>query len=172
MNTGFSLLMTGLLALGFTEGSSAGEGKQKSDPKECGIACSPNQKESEVKSELKSVNPAEPVITTEGLKSLIGSHISLVILDARSGKYDDGRRIPGAKSLNAESGEKEVSKIIPSKNSLVITYCASLECPASGKLHERLSKLGYKHVIEYPWGIKGWVEGGNSVETVKHPSDK
>lgn len=90
-----------------------------------------------------------------------------VILDARSGKYDDGTRIPGAKSLNDKSTAEEVAAVIPSKNSTVITYCSNLQCPASKRLADHLSKLGYTHVKEYPAGIAGWQEAGGSVDKVK-----
>jgi rhodanese-related sulfurtransferase len=88
----------------------------------------------------------------------------MVILDARSGKYDDGRRIPGAKVLNADADEAEVAKVLPEKGALVVTYCGGLTCPASNALAERLKKLGYANVIEYPQGIAGWTKDGNSVE--------
>ncbi|MEW6712245.1 MAG: hypothetical protein AB1403_20665, partial [Candidatus Riflebacteria bacterium] len=42
-------------------------------------------------------------INTQGLKTMLDSGVPLIVLDARSGKYDDGTRIPGALSLNAES---------------------------------------------------------------------
>jgi rhodanese-related sulfurtransferase len=88
----------------------------------------------------------------------------MVILDARSGKFDDGRRLSGAKALSAEAEEADAGKVIPSKDSLVVTYCASWKCPASHALAERLKKLGYANVIEYRQGIEGWTKAGNSVE--------
>ena len=50
---------------------------------------------------------------------------------------------------------------------LVVTYCAGLKCPASHQLAERLEKLGYGNVIEYPEGIPGWIEAGHAVEQAK-----
>ncbi|HOY66309.1 MAG TPA: rhodanese-like domain-containing protein [Candidatus Ozemobacteraceae bacterium] len=103
-------------------------------------------------------------ITTAGLRALLQSKVPLTILDARSGKYDDGRRIPGAKSLNADSKVSEILKILPEKESLIITYCSNLKCPASHKLFEHLKSLGYKNLLEYPEGIAGWIEAGYEVE--------
>ena len=89
---------------------------------------------------------------------------NVVILDARSGKYDDGRRIPGAKSLNAKSTPEEVAAVVGDKDAKIVTYCSGVKCPASSYLAKHLTKLGYKNVIEYPKGIAGWSEAGQKVE--------
>ncbi len=110
------------------------------------------------------MNCTVPAINTSGLAALIRSKVPLAVLDARSGKYDDGRRLPGARSLKADAEETEVAKLLPDKGALVVTYCAGLTCPASNMLAERLKKLGYTNVIEYPQGIEGWTKEGNSIE--------
>lgn len=90
-----------------------------------------------------------------------------ILLDARAGKYDDGNRIPGAKSLNSKSTAEEIAKVIPSKSAQIVTYCSNLRCPASKALAEHLKSLGYTHVLEYPEGIAGWRAAGGKVDTVK-----
>jgi rhodanese-related sulfurtransferase len=105
----------------------------------------------------------QPAIGTDHLKVLLRSGVPLVVLDARSGQYDDGRRIASAKTLTAESSEADVEKVIPSKDSLVVTYCAGVKCPASSKLAAHLVALGYNNVLEYPEGIEGWTQSGNQV---------
>jgi rhodanese-related sulfurtransferase len=85
----------------------------------------------------------------------------MVIIDARSGKYDDGRRIPGAGNLAANASPEEVARLVKSKDQLVVTYCSNPKCPASGMLADNLRKQGYKNVIEYPFGIQGWAAAGN-----------
>jgi rhodanese-related sulfurtransferase len=109
----------------------------------------------------------EPEINTLGLKVLLDSGTPVTILDARSGKYDDGRRIPGAATLAADATEAAAAKLINNKDALVVTYCSNLKCPASRMLAGQLRKLGYKHVIEYPHGIDGWAEAGYEIETAK-----
>ncbi len=121
--------------------------------------------ESPVATEEKTEAPA--TINTLGLKTLVNSGVPLIILDARSGKYDDGRRLPGALSLNSESKPEDISKVIPTKEALVVTYCANLKCPASHALYSHLKTLGYTNLIEYPEGIEGWVEAGNPVTASK-----
>lgn len=127
-------------------------------------ACAAGTKAVEAKTEkAETEKPVEAVINTEGLKALLDAKASLVLLDARSGKWDDGKRIPGAKSLDAAATEDQVAAVIPSKDALVVTYCSNLKCPASRKLAEHLAGLGYSNVIEFPEGIGGWVEKGHAV---------
>lgn len=102
-------------------------------------------------------------LSTFAMKEIVDSG-KAILLDARSGKYDDGYRIPGAKSLNSNSSEKEIAAIIPAKDSPVVTYCSNTKCPASAKLAKHLHELGYTNVKEYPEGIAGWRAAGGKVE--------
>jgi len=117
-----------------------------------------------------STEPPPPVpasghnIGTDVLKALIESRIPMVVLDARTGKYDDGIRIKGAKALSPTAPVEEVLKVAPSRQMLVVTYCGSLKCPASAALAKHLHELGFKNVLEYPFGIKGWREAGLPVD--------
>lgn len=103
------------------------------------------------------------VVTTAQLDELINSKEGVYLFDARSSKYDDGKRIPTGVSLSYNASAAEVAKAIPYKNSLVITYCSNLQCPASAKLAKHLHDLGYTNVKEYPEGIQGWVKAGKHV---------
>jgi|GEM_PF-264501 len=105
-------------------------------------------------------------IDTDALNGLITSGEPVVVVDARSGKYDDGRRIPGAVSLPADADEETIAKVLPDKNAKVVTYCSNEKCPASANLAKRLVKLGYTNVHKYPHGIVGWTAAGHPVTTV------
>jgi rhodanese-related sulfurtransferase len=111
---------------------------------------------------VKAVGQAE--IGTQALGVLLASSKPAVVLDARTGKFDDGRRIPGAKLLAPDATAEQAAAVIPSKDTLVVTYCSGVKCPASVKLAERLRSLGFSNVLEYRPGIAGWVEAGNKVE--------
>ena len=114
------------------------------------------------------VTPAMAIINTTALKSLINSGVKLTLVDARTGKFDDGRRIANAINLSPEATEAEIHNALPSKEALIVSYCANLKCPASKTLASKLTALGYTHVLEYPQGIEGWVSEGNLVApTVK-----
>ena len=152
-------------------GSSCGDEQAKTSCS--GGICSPDDCASCVSNEPAPTKTVEAVqvkigtLTTPALQSMLNAKTPLILLDARSGKFDDGTRIPSAKSLNSESKVLEVLKMVPDKESLVVTYCSNLKCPASDKLAKHLKSLGYKNVVEYPEGIQGWKEAGNSVEKAK-----
>ncbi len=113
----------------------------------------------------KALAPSKPLslsygnINAKALQILIAAK-DVTILDARSGKYDDGRRIPGAKALNANSSEEEIGKMLPEKKAMIVTYCSNIKCPASKMLLERLNNLGYDNVLKLPEGLAGWEEAG------------
>lgn len=102
-------------------------------------------------------------INTAALKALINSGVTLTLVDARTGKNDDGRRISNALNLSPEAKEEDIQALLKSKDALIVSYCANLKCPASRQLVVRLTALGYTHVLEYPQGIEGWVDAGNPV---------
>jgi rhodanese-related sulfurtransferase len=106
-------------------------------------------------------------LDTGELAALINARTPAVILDARTGRYDDGRRIPGAKSLAPGASAEEAAKRIPAKDALVVTYCANPKCPASDRLARRLVSLGYTNVREYRKGIEGWAAAGQKVVKAK-----
>ncbi len=103
-------------------------------------------------------------ITTAGLAALLRAKTPVALFDARTGKYDDGKRVPGAKALSAASSDADIAAALPDKNALVVTYCAGLSCPASHQLADKLKGLGYANVIEYAEGIAGWTAAGNAVD--------
>jgi len=118
--------------------------------------------------EADAAGKATPVITTGALKTLLDAGTPVTVLDARSGKWDDGARIPGAVQLSAGTPKAKVAEAVKTKDGLVVTYCSNLKCKASRKLAEHLRKLGYRNVLEYSEGIAGWIEAGN--KTVKEKS--
>lgn len=133
----------------------------------CGVEKQAKDKACDVVKKECSGAKTEGVVNTEGLDALLKSKAPIKIFDARSGKWDDGKRIPGAQQLSADADEAVITQAIPSKETLVVTYCAGPKCPASKMLHDRLKKLGYSNVIEYPQGIAGWLEAGKAVEDKK-----
>ena len=102
-------------------------------------------------------------LSTFQMKSIVDAG-KTIILDARSEKYDDGTRIPGAASLTSSATPAEVAAVIPSKDAAVVTYCSNLQCPASKKLFKHLTTLGYTNVKEYPEGIAGWKAAGGQID--------
>lgn len=111
-----------------------------------------------------AVEAVEAKISTDALSALLRSGVKMTVLDARSGKYDDGRRIPGAKSLASKASAAEIATVAGAdKSTLIVTYCSNVKCPASKRLAGALRDLGYVNVIEYEEGIDGWAAAGKTV---------
>jgi rhodanese-related sulfurtransferase len=106
-------------------------------------------------------------LDTVGLKALMDAQIPMVIVDARGGKWDDGKRIPGAVSLPGGSTPEAIEKALPSKDALIVAYCANPKCRASKELGEKLVSMGYKRVLKDPEGIQGWIDAGYPVTEVQ-----
>jgi rhodanese-related sulfurtransferase len=107
-------------------------------------------------------------VSAEQLKSWYDQNKEMVVLDARSKPYFNGTLLPNARWLPAESTDKEIEAAVPSKESLIVVYCHSETCPASGWLYDKLSKLGYKNVYEYHEGLVEWMKLG--FPTIKQPN--
>jgi rhodanese-related sulfurtransferase len=105
--------------------------------------------------------PALAVIDTAVLAVLVRSGIQMVLLDARG---EGGKKIPSSKSLEVKSTASEVEEIAGAKDSLVVTYCTDLHCPASRAMYKHLKDLGYENVLEYQDGVEGWEAAGYPVE--------
>ena len=140
------------------------DGKAKAEPKPDEAACPSGACSVSEAPKVEAAHSHD--IDTFQMKAHVDSG-DAILLDARSGKYDDGNRIPGAKSLNSQSTAEEIAAVIPSKDALVVTYCSNLQCPASKALAEHLEALGYTNVQEYPEGIAGWRAAGGKVDKAK-----
>lgn len=110
-----------------------------------------------------STTPAKPGykdLTTKELKELIDKKASITIVDARGINFDDGQRIPGGKLLPFNSTPARIAEVIPTKDTVVVVYCTSNQCPLSKHLAATLVKLGYTNVKRYPDGLEGWLAAG------------
>jgi rhodanese-related sulfurtransferase len=128
----------------------------------CGAVCTMEKQGAGTACVMTSLKKGS--VTTLGLAALIKAKAPSAILDARSGQYDDGKRIPGATQLSPKAEESDIAKLLPDKKAMIVTYCAGVKCPASKMLADKLKTLGYSNVIEYPEGIAGWIAAGNAIE--------
>lgn len=160
----FSVILAAAIAsAGCTSMCSMCGGKESSDSSAMGKMTCPacGMPKGQCKCSMMTKPMAE--INTAALKSLIDSGVELTLVDARTGKFDDGRRISNALNLSPEAEVEEIQRVLKSKDAMIVSYCANLKCPASRQLASRLTALGYKHVLEYPQGIEGWVNEGNAI---------
>jgi len=107
------------------------------------------------------------IIRRDALKRLLDNRLPVILLDARRGKFDDRKRIPGAKSLHDKSSREKIARTIKDPNSLIVTYCTDKACPASLRLAKRLIHLGYQNVLDYQGGIREWEEAGYPIKKVR-----
>ena len=129
------------------------------------LCCCKSETECSVCS-AKSVSVNE--IKTDELAKLIAEKPGkYTLLDARSGKYYDGKVIQTAKHLGSDSSDAEIAAALPDKKAEIITYCAGVKCPASKILAEKLRKLGYSNVKEYTDGLEAWNAAGKKTVELK-----
>ncbi|MGZ3634142.1 MAG: rhodanese-like domain-containing protein [Parachlamydiaceae bacterium] len=108
----------------------------------------------------KTEKVAHRDVKTEQIKQWYDQKKPMVVLDARTKPYFDGKLLPNAKWVPADAPEKDIQAAIPSKDSLVVVYCAGPGCPASGWLYDKLISLGYTNLYEYHAGINEWAKKG------------
>ena len=102
-------------------------------------------------------------LSTTDMQNLLAAKLDVVLVDARTPKWDDGKRIASAKNLTPESSDTEVEAALGPKDSFVITYCGSKQCPLSHKMADRIKELGYNNTLVYSEGMAGWTNAGNPV---------
>lgn len=123
----------------------------------------PVKNESEIDN---SQNPRE--IQTETLSRLVrAANPTVMIVDARDLKTDDGKRIPGAKAIPFDATIVNITANLPDKQAMIIVYCSNTRCPKGGLLADRLVRMGYKNVWNYPGGIEEWEKSGQKIEKGK-----
>jgi rhodanese-related sulfurtransferase len=102
-----------------------------------------------------------PLVDTETLKEWYDQKRPMVVIDARRDGWYDHCRLPQAIRLPHHLSYTDILKILPEdRNTLIVTYCGGLDCPASGYLSRRLQELGYVNIYEYAEGIPAWEEAG------------
>jgi rhodanese-related sulfurtransferase len=129
------------------------------------LSCPPAQAASPASQGEESAQPWK-TIDIQGLEALLSSKDSFKIVDARSDKYFNGKLIPGAQRLPAESSEDEIQSVLPNKSELVVVYCGGAMCPASQTLAQRLVDMGYTNVVDYHGGIQEWVANNKPVQSL------
>ncbi|MFW5803494.1 MAG: rhodanese-like domain-containing protein [Verrucomicrobiota bacterium] len=149
------------------DGQKHSHGKDRGTKVKCsGDECRADTDKAKEMSKSKGEKQELATIGTAALKVLLDTSDDIVVLDARSDKYDDGKRLPGAVQLTADSSKEQIKDVVPNKDTLVIAYCSNPQCPASTHLAHHLQKHGYTNVIKYPDGIEAWIAAGNEVTEV------
>ena len=80
----------------------------------------------------------------------------------REDSYNEGH-IPGAINIPIDMLQGLASKHL-GKNDTIVVYCANYGCHASINAAKTLLDLGYKKVLDFKAGKKGWVDAGLELE--------
>ena len=97
------------------------------------------------------------MVTPERIKFWIDNKEPLVIIDLRTTKEFQERRLPGARSIPMKDLENQLSSI--PRSGRVILYC---DCPQASLIQDAFQVLkddhGYRNIAIMPEGIKGWMQ--------------
>jgi rhodanese-related sulfurtransferase len=104
-------------------------------------------------------------MTLEEVQKFVDSREG-VLLDARGAKFFAKSHIPGAISLPVNNFDKAYegveAKLKPDQR--IVIYCSSVSCPDSGRLKDKLVKLGYSKVEVFKGGLAAWWKAGLPME--------
>ena len=117
--------------------------------------------ESTAKSSKNSSASAVKKVSVEEFEKL-SKDKNNVVLDVRTRKEYEAGHITGALNLdiNSPEFEKKVSSLDKSKTYLV--HCAA--GGRSARACNKLSGMGFSHLVDLPPGFKGWEAAGKKVE--------
>ena len=103
-------------------------------------------------------------ISRDALVAALDRGEPLVLLEALPAMYFEDAHLPGARNMPHDRVDELAAELIPSKDALVVVYCANLPCQNSVIAAKRLAALGYTNVREYAEGKQDWIEAGLPVE--------
>lgn len=72
--------------------------------------------------------------------------------------YKEGH-IPGAINIPWDDLETKAPELLKKKD-LIVTYCAGYSCHSSINAVIKLTEMGYKNVLDYKAGKRGWLHAG------------
>lgn len=120
----------------------------------------------ELKAKAKQLSPEVSFVDLVSAKKLYDDGLAL-FLDARSPEDYKHIHIAGAINLPVTSvvrGEVDLEKVLPDKETILVTYCDGGECDISVELAKELIDRGYSNVYVLGEGYPGWEEAGYPIE--------
>jgi rhodanese-related sulfurtransferase len=116
------------------------------------------------------MNSATQISRTE-LHDQIQAGSSFKLVEALPVKYYQEAHLPSALNLPLDQIDERAANLLPNKEELIVTYCASDACENSATAAAHLRKLGYSNVREYHEGKAGWIAAGLPVESVTEKAE-
>ncbi len=110
---------------------------------------------------LSPARAADDSLTLEEFRKFQETHDG-VLLDARGAKFFAKSHIPGAISLPVNNFDKAYESVRTKlkQDERIVIYCSSVNCPDSGRLKDKLVKLGYTKVEVFKGGLAAWWKAG------------
>ena len=107
--------------------------------------------------------PKIKFITIENLLEMKTNNAKFKLVDVLAQEEFKEGHIPGAINLPLDKLQTS-AKTHLKKNDKIVVYCASYVCQASTKAARALQKMGYKKIVDYKAGKKGWLHTGLELE--------
>ena len=102
-------------------------------------------------------------LAIEGLLEMMENNENFKLVEVlREDNYNEGH-IPGAINIPVDMLQGLASKHLD-KNDAIVVYCENYGCHASINAARTLLELGYKKVLDFKAGKKGWVDAGLELE--------
>ena len=95
-------------------------------------------------------------ITREKIVKNLNERTPMILVEALPAQYYEKEHLPGAINIPHDQIHTLAPDLLPDKNALIITYCASTACPNSRIAATALQELGYSNVYEYVEGKEDW----------------
>jgi rhodanese-related sulfurtransferase len=106
-----------------------------------------------------------PTITTSELwEQVQDERRRPVLVDALAPMSFAASHLPGAISMPPPRVAEIAPQRIPDLDARVVVYCSGPDCDSSVLVGGRLVELGYRAVVHYPDGKKGWADAGLPLE--------
>jgi rhodanese-related sulfurtransferase len=105
-----------------------------------------------------------PTISTSELWERLREGGGLVLVDALPPMSFAASHLPGAISIPPGEVAAVAPQRIPDLDVPIVVYCAGPDCDSSVLVCERLVELGYRSVLHYRDGKRGWAGAGLPLE--------
>jgi rhodanese-related sulfurtransferase len=111
------------------------------------------------------MNSSSTQITRTELQDKLQAGSPFKLVEALPAKYYQEAHLPTALNLPLDQIDELAANLLPNKEELVVTYCASDGCENSATAAAHLRNLGYVDVREYHEGKADWIAAGLPVES-------